>query len=456
MSTRALWWLAFTFTLFLPSTLSAQRVKPADRGPWEINGFMGAMDDQPEFDPNGSDLFLDPDKNLLFGAGLNYHFGMGFFVGAEGRYVPFDLNPRPGTVVDLNSWFYSGVVGYTIPLHQRFDIYGVAGVSGVYWDAKDYASESDMGLNYGGGARLYLLDNLSLNGDFRIFQIPKALQDITSSVANLTADETFWGYSFTGGISYFFGRKDSDGDGVKDGDDACPGTPARVEVDARGCPVDSDNDGVADFQDRCPNTPAGARVNSEGCPLDSDRDGVFDGLDRCPNTPAGAQVDQNGCPVDSDGDGVFDGLDRCPNTPRGTEVDRDGCPLPEPEPEPERPTRFVLSGSQGEVNFGFDSAELTDRGRTALREIGNTLVQADDLGRVTIEGHTDSVGAEQYNMDLSRRRAESVRDFLVQTFPQLANTQFTIRGVGEAQPVASNDTDAGRAQNRRVEIIVGG
>jgi OOP family OmpA-OmpF porin len=446
--------MALSFVLLLPSALAAQRVKPADRGPWEITGFMGAMDDRPEFDPDGSDLFLDPDKNLLFGAGLNYHFSPGFFVGAEGRYVPFDLNPSSGTVVDLNSWFYSGLVGYSLPVADRSDLYVVGGVSGVYWDASDYNSETDIGFNYGGGIRLYLLDNLSLNGDFRMFQVPKAMQDVTQSVAGLTVDQTFWGYSFTGGLSLFLGRKDSDGDGVKDGDDACPGTPPRVEVDARGCPLDSDRDGVADFQDRCPNTPIGARVNAEGCPLDSDADGVFDGLDRCPNTPAGAQVDQNGCPTDSDGDGVFDGLDRCPNTPRGTEVDREGCPLPEPEPEVE--TRFVLSGNQGEVNFGFDSAELTARGREALREIGNTLVQADDLALITIEGHTDSVGPEQYNLDLSRRRAEAVRDFLVVSFPQLADTQFNAIGVGEARPVASNDTEEGRAQNRRVEIIVGG
>ena len=455
MSTRAFWSLVCGLVLLLPFSVEGQ-VKPADRGPWEISAFAGGFDDKYEFDPDGSDTFIDPDQNILFGLGFNYHFPMGFFVGAEGRYVPLDLQPAGAGIIDLDTYLFSGVLGYTIPLHDRLDIYGVGGLGGASWNPEAGDSEIDLAFSYGGGARVYLTDALALVADFRMFQIPTAMEDVTSSLTSLTADETFWGYSISGGFSYFFGRKDSDGDGVKDGDDRCPDTPAGVEVDAVGCPVDSDGDGVADYQDRCPNTPTGARVNNQGCPMDSDNDGVFDGLDRCPNTPAGAEVDENGCPMDSDGDGVFDGIDRCPNTPRGTEVDRMGCPLPEPEPEPEpEPQVFTLSGSQGGVNFEFDSAELTSQGRAALREIGNTLIQADNLGSITVEGHTDSLGADDYNMNLSQRRAESVRDFLVQNFSQLSNSNFTVRGIGEARPIADNGTDEGRARNRRVEIIVG-
>lgn len=456
MSTRALWSLVVALVLLQPLAAAGQKLKPADRGPWEVSGFLGGFDDDFEYDPDGSQFFIDPDGNILFGAGLNYHFPIGFFVGAEGRYVPLDMRPASGGVTDLDTYFFSGLLGYTLPLHERLDIYGVGGLTGALWSPTDYDSEMDFGFSFGGGARVYLTRNLALIGDYRMFQFPSALEDVSVSVANLTADEAFWGYSFSGGVSYFFGSKDSDGDGVKDGDDDCPDTPAGVEVNAVGCPVDSDRDGVADYQDNCPNTPAGARVNSQGCPLDADRDGVFDGLDRCPNTPAGAQVDGNGCPVDSDGDGVFDGLDRCPGTPRGTPVDQAGCPLPEPEPEPEpEPVVFTLQGSQGGVTFDFDSAQLTSRGQTVLREIGAELIKATNLGQVTIEGHTDSRGTEEYNVNLSRRRAESVRDFLAANFSQLSSTQFTIRGIGEARPVADNNTEAGRAQNRRVEIIVG-
>lgn len=122
--------------------------------------------------------------------------------------------------------------------------------------------------------------------------------------------------------------QDSDGDGVPDSSDKCPGTPAGVKVDASGCPLDSDGDGVLDNQDQCPNTPAGTAVGTNGCPLDSDGDGVPDYLDKCPNTPAGVKVDASGCPLatDSDGDGVTDDRDQCPNTPPGTPVDAGGCP----------------------------------------------------------------------------------------------------------------------------------
>jgi len=339
MSTRAIWSLVVALVFLQPLAAEGQKVKPADRGPWEISAFMGSFDDDYEFDPDGSQYFVDPDRNILFGAGLNYHFPSNFFVGLEGRYVPLDMRPAAGGVTDLDSYFFSGLLGYTLPLHERFDVYGVGGLSAGYWSPRDHDSETDFGFSFGGGAKLYLTRSLALIGDYRLFQFPTALEDVSQSVAGLTADETFLGHSFSGGFSYFFGSKDSDGDGVKDGDDACPRTPAGVEVDAVGCPVDSDGDGVPDYQDRCPNTPAGAQVDSQGCPVDSDGDGVFDGLDRCPNTLAGAEVDQNGCPMDSDGDGVFDGLDRCPDTPRGTEVDQVGCPLPEPEPEPESGNR---------------------------------------------------------------------------------------------------------------------
>ena len=80
---------------------------------------------------------------------------------------------------------------------------------------------------------------------------------------------------------------DSDGDGIADGIDRCPNTPAGVSVDSYGCEMDSDGDGVKDSKDKCPNTPAGVRVNADGCSADSDGDGVTDDKDKCPRTPAG-------------------------------------------------------------------------------------------------------------------------------------------------------------------------
>lgn len=130
--------------------------------------------------------------------------------------------------------------------------------------------------------------------------------------------------------------QDTDGDGVNNEDDRCPGTPPGSTVDTNGCAVfqrDTDNDGVTDDLDLCPNTPVNGQVlvNEDGCSLselDTDGDGVNNAVDLCPATPAGQNVDASGCSSsqrDDDGDGVANGRDFCPNTPIGSEVDDRGC-----------------------------------------------------------------------------------------------------------------------------------
>jgi OOP family OmpA-OmpF porin len=454
MYTRSLWALVFALLFLLPaSTVEGQKVQPSERGPWEITLFAGGFDDKFEFDPDPDEsvFYVDPDQNILFGAGLNFHLPttigpFGTFVGLDGRFVPLDMAPEGGFVTDLNAIFGSGLVGLSLPLHERLDLYGVAGLSLVRWAPEDHDSEIDFGYTWGGGARIFLTEKLGLFGDFRQWDIPTAMEDVTQSVSGFTANETFWGYSFSGGISYFFGSKDTDKDGVKDKNDLCPDTPLGVEVDEDGCPFDSDGDGVYDYLDECPDTPAGAPVDNVGCPLDSDGDGVPDYMDNCPNTPSGAPVDAQGCPLDSDGDGVFDYMDRCPNTPRGVEVDAQGCPIPEPEPE-------VISYTFEDVYFNFDSAVITDEGIEKLQEIGATLITIVDAD-IEVHGHTDATGPEEYNMGLSQRRAESVRDWLLENFSDLSAGQFTVRQFGEGQPIDTNDTREGRSRNRRVEIKV--
>ncbi len=140
---------------------------------------------------------------------------------------------------------------------------------------------------------------------------------------------------------------DTDGDGIADDVDKCPGTPAGTAVDSSGCPLpqDDDGDGVTNDIDKCPGTPAGAKVDASGCEIDSDGDGVGDGRDQCPNTPAGAKVDERGCELDSDGDGIVDSQDKCPNTPKGERVDTTGCPFKK---------ELILQG----VEFETNSADL--------------------------------------------------------------------------------------------------
>lgn len=187
--------------------------------------------------------------------------------------------------------------------------------------------------------------------------------------------------------------------------------------------------------------PAGALLDGQGCPFDSDNDGVYEGIDMCRNTPAGVTVDRVGCPLDSDGDAVADYLDLCPDTPKGVIVDQDGCPLP-------GQNVLTLTG----VNFEFDKAVLTADAKNILEQAVETLKDTDGIVQVRVEGHTDSLGSEAYNQKLSQRRAEAVVDYLVSR--GIDGNNLIPVGMGEQFPVANNDTDAGRAANRRVEFVV--
>lgn len=174
-------------------------------------------------------------------------------------------------------------------------------------------------------------------------------------------------------------------------------------------------------------------------PKDSDGDGVLDGTDQCPNTPKGVQVDTRGCPLDTDGDGVPDYLDKCPNTTKGLKVDATGC------------VRDAQTIVLQNVNFEFNKDTLTVDAKGVLNDVAKGLVSQKDL-KVEIAGHTDSKGSDAYNKKLSDRRAAAVKAYLVSQ--GVGASQLVSKGYGEAQPVATNDTDAGRAQNRRVEFRV--
>ncbi|HIP53013.1 MAG TPA: OmpA family protein [Chromatiales bacterium] len=204
-------------------------------------------------------------------------------------------------------------------------------------------------------------------------------------------------------------------------------------------PMDADGDGVPDDKDKCPDTPKGAPVDENGCPLDSDGDGVADYMDKCPDTPAGAAVNAEGCPADSDGDGVPDYMDKCPGTKPGAKVDASGC---------EVIGNVVIDSVQ--ADFDFDSAKLKPSMTAALDTVVAKVKASRGDEKLLIVGHTDSIGSDAYNKKLSLRRAQAVADYLVGQ--GLDRSRMTIKGMGEAEPVADNKSEAGRSKNRRVEI----
>lgn len=274
---------------------------------------------------------------------------------------------------------------------------------------------------------------------------------------------------------------DSDLDGVPDYLDLCPNTPAEARdfVDADGCPLDTDGDGVPDYLDQCPGTPAAAQgfVDSVGCPLDTDGDGVPDYIDRCPNTPAEAYglIDEFGCPIDTDGDGVPDYLDKCPGTPKEAygRVDTCGCPLDTdgdgvPDyldecptvpgskankgcPEVKREVRNLLKKAMQGIQFENGKATIKKSSNKLLDQIAKTFID-NPTYRIEVQGHTDNVGNYKFNVDLSERRAQAVRDYLIKK--GVPATSLTAHGYGPDKPIADNKTKAGRAQNRRVEFDI--
>lgn len=218
-------------------------------------------------------------------------------------------------------------------------------------------------------------------------------------------------------------------------------------------PVDSDGDGVFDPEDKCPGTLPDTAVDATGCPIDTDGDGVFDAKDECPDTEPGVRVDVKGCAfvvaveVDSDSDGVLDGSDRCPSTPAGTEVDQFGCARQTYQEIVAEKFNGVLEG----VNFLTNSDRLTGEAKSILNGVAQELMDFPDV-HVLIVGHTDNVGRPGYNKELSLKRAKSVARYLVARGVEAGRMRYA--GKGEEQPIAANSTAAGRAKNRRVEFIV--
>ncbi|MES2873166.1 MAG: OmpA family protein [Bacteroidota bacterium] len=168
---------------------------------------------------------------------------------------------------------------------------------------------------------------------------------------------------------------------------------------------------------------------------DSDGDGVADKLDKCPGTEAGVKVDGSGCPLDVDADGIPDSKDACP-TVKGT-AEYNGCPAPN-----------AAEATGNVIQFEFDSSVLRTDAYPILDRISSDL-RNNSSQRVQLDGHASSEGTNEYNMTLSRDRANSVKTYLVNS--GVAASRISTSAFGESRPVASNATEAGRIQNRRVE-----
>ena len=237
------------------------------------------------------------------------------------------------------------------------------------------------------------------------------------------------------GLAEFNGCPDTDGDGIQDSEDDCPLVAGSMEHN--GCP-DTDGDGLPDNKDRCPKEAGDAKLG--GCP-DSDGDGIADVRDNCPNE-AGPRGNR-GCPwPDRDGDSVVDKDDKCPDTP-GT-VANNGCP----EGPSDADMAKITELSRG-IKFAFGSAIFTEGTPPVLDDIVAIILKY-PKSNFSVEGHTDSIGTKGFNQGLSERRANAVVDYL--SSRNISASRLSASGFGESMPIDTNINNAGRANNRRVEL----
>jgi len=323
-----------------------------------------------------------------------------------------------------------------IDRNSTFAPYFLAGIGYLGTDIDTVGDENRATGTIGVGF-VWALGNsaVSIRGEYRARLAYEADNNLTDRISSIGLQ-----FSFGAGTREPTreGGFDGDQDGVIDHWDQCPATRPGVPVDESGCALDSDGDGVADGTDACPDTAAGIQVDAVGCPMDSDHDGVSDDKDKCRNTSAGAAVDIHGCELDDDDDGVFNSRDKCPDSSAGVRIDVNGCEIRD---------IIALSG----VNFATNSDRLLTGAEYVLAQAAATLRKHPDL-KVEVAGHTDSNGSAEANVNLSVRRAITVRDYLIRAGANAAN--LTSRGYGETRPVSDNTTAQGRTENRRVELII--
>ena len=384
-------------------------------------------------------------------------------------------SPATGEVVQASNEVPIGLgLAYAIK-PQKFDI-----VAEVFGAIPIGDNENYFPLEAIGGFKVYLARNsfLSFGGGAGIMRGKAGSPDARA----------FIGIVFEPNIG------DRDGDGLKDDVDDCPNDPEDFDDfhDEDGCPEpDNDRDGILDEDDKCPLIPETKNgfQDEDGCPDgtkgDRDGDGILDEVDQCPDDPEDFDEfqDQDGCPdPDNDQDGILDIDDLCPNDPEDKDgwEDEDGCPDPDNdkdrikdnddrcpnEPETYNGTddtdgcpdrgRVVVTDTAIEildmVYFEYNKAVIKKESYPILDAVAATLEGNPGIQLVEIQGHTDERGNDAYNLDLSDRRAKSVREYM--EGKGIDPNRLTSQGYGESQPVDRRHNETAWSKNRRVAFLI--
>jgi outer membrane protein OmpA-like peptidoglycan-associated protein/opacity protein-like surface antigen len=431
------------------------------------------------------------DRNISFSTGVNQ-------IGILLRYEPLGgmrYNSEDGFKKMVSPYIIAGIGYDFMNVEADYSRATDKFAASTQQDQNELnSSSSQLNLPIGGGLRFDLNEKVGLDLEFTVNRASSDLLDGVAASGN--PDNNDWYLAGGVRLAMKLGAQetDADNDGVADKDDACPNMAGPAQTN--GCP-DTDGDGIPDKDDNCPLV----KGNLAGCP-DSDNDGIADNIETIlgtdPNNPdtdgdglsdgvenknGNATIEEgesnpldacdpdknadkcdmdndglvnaeddcptaygekilSGCP-DSDGDGIADKDDKCPNEvgPKSN----DGCS------ELEEAEKEIINVAIKNIQFETAQAVLKPVSIPILRQIRD-IMNKYPYYSLKVSGHTDNVGDPNKNMDLSRMRAEACVNWLQAN--GINRARMESKGFGETQPIATNNTEAGRAQNRRVEFIL--
>lgn len=365
-------------------------------------------------------------------ANLQYKFANGYLLNEKSWFDPYLYIGFGGTNMNEKTYYqHHAGVGINIWLVEHIGVF-FQGSYDMMFDRKDY-------FHYAGGIKFRFGGPKDMDGDGIVDK-----KDLCPTVAGLEILQGCPDRDGDGiadkddkcpdvkGLATLQGCPDRDGDGITDGDDQCPDVKGLLEF--KGCP-DRDGDGIPDKDDKCPDIKGIAAL--QGCP-DRDGDGITDKDDQCPDVKGLVQF--KGCP-DKDGDGIPDKDDQCPDI-AGTVANK-GCP------EITQKEKETIMEIAKKVYFDTGKDIIKKESQKKLDELVVILKNNPNL-KISVEGHADNVGSDKLNMKLSQKRTDAVVKYLVEK--GIAADRLQSKGYGETKPVADNNTKAGRAKNRRVEL----
>jgi len=395
--------------------------------------------------------------------GASFTLGKGYLLAEEGdEYFKTNLWNYTG-LLKVKLWPSCRLNPYLAVGFEKFDIYPKSrngkSVSGFAQglDSDDYEKLNNA-IPFGVGFSYFLSEYFAVETE-ALFHY--SLIDYIDGYERGSKDDNW--VTLAAGVSVYLGKpKDTDKDGIPDKDDKDPLHAEDYDgfQDQDGIPdYDNDTDGIPDALDKEPLKPEDQDgfMDSDGAPdLDNDGDGIPDADDKCPGDDKNLDTkedmdgfqDDDGCPdLDNDNDGIADVDDKCPDKAEtfNEYEDEDGCPDKKPEIIVGKGEAIVLDG----VNFSSGSAELTPNSKTILDKVVRTLTAEAEI-EVEIRGYTDNTGSYQGNMNISQRRADSVKEYLV--LNGIAPRRIKTKGLGPENPISDNKTREGRAENRRIEF----